>query len=666
MTFHKSKFKIFFISFIIILLNSFLLSLNYPLSLKNNRVNIKIHPEPKSNPLSKENEIWIKLIEVDTKSINLKKLKNNNWEFKNNALVNYKNKNYIDINLNYSESYNLCFLKHPYSGIAKIVINNKEIIILDLYEKKFNLNCIYKTIYPNGKPIKNEILKYFLSFIFYLISHILILKLIKKIYIKKEIIFNYEIFNKLIYLASLSLLFIFLLIYWPGIYSIDSFDQINQSLNSKIRDNHPALLTLYYSIVLFIFKKKEFLIIFQLILLAFTLQIFINFLKNKKNEILFLILFLINPVNLYMSITLWKDIPYSYGLLGFLMCLFYIFYSKNKNVWFILLLNFYSFTIIFSRHNGILTFLLFNIFLFLLLFLIYKFSKLKLYFINILIIFFIFIFTKNFLYSKILNINNIFTYSNKNKNNVLNNFIPHIYYLSKDNIIELNKNNKYYSHLNRILPIEKLKNIQGYPYYADLLFRNKNLNFYYLYDKNTMLFFKEYVLTNPKNFIKNFLKNYSLIWKVIPYPDAYTYIPTDELQYLTKNNCKNPESYEYCNYIIKSYFPKIKNFTDNMARKIKENYIILWRPAFYLILSNFLALLIINITQNLFLITPLFIIYSNIIPYFLILLPQDFRYFYINVLIFYFYLFLFFNILSKKKLVKNIKSSSHLLPQNAQ
>jgi hypothetical protein len=637
------------IIFLLLLINSFLLSLNSPIYIKNKTEKIKIQPIEVKNK-KERNEVWIKLIEIDRNKINIKNYKNNDWEYKYDALVNYKNNKSLELKINYFESYNICFLKHPQSKKINL-ITEKQGSLIDLYNDKFDLSCIYKTAYPKGKPLSILMFFYFISFLIYFLIQIIFIFLSKKIFINKiniDITKNSKEFFFIVFVSSLIFFMSFLLIYWPGIYSIDSFDIINQANYFKIRDNHPALYTFFNALILIAFKKSVFLIIFQIIFVSFTIAFIFSFFK--KISWLYLTLLIVNPVNLFMIITFWKDIPYSFALLGLTFILFLFFNEKNetffKNKLIIFLYFLFSFIIIFSRHNGILTLLFFNIFL-ILIFITLKNKKiiqLTKYFL-IIVVFFILI--KKFIYPIFLYSKNSFNYEVPKKN-VLNIFKPHIFYFSKKYIQEINVNDKYYHYFNQIYPIKKLPKINGYPFYADILFREKEFNYKLLMENDLIFsFIKERVLKKPNYFLDNLLKNYSLIWKIEPYPNSYTYIPTDELNFLKKENCKDPRSYDYCKYITRSKLPVLKKYTDEFIKDVNKNFFIIWRPATYLLISNLLAVFLLFLTKNISLVIPLLSIYSNIFPYFTILLPQDFRYFYINVLILNFYLFIFLKNLRK-------------------
>lgn len=66
-------------------------------------------------------EVWITAIEVDGKKMNLTEMGNSTWEYREGSLVNYKNQpSKLTLNLRYVSDIKMIFLKHQWSGIAKI------------------------------------------------------------------------------------------------------------------------------------------------------------------------------------------------------------------------------------------------------------------------------------------------------------------------------------------------------------------------------------------------------------------------------------------------------------------------------------------------------------------------------------------------------------------
>lgn len=535
-----------------------------------------------------------------------------------------------------------------------LIINS---IILTL---NFSFYFFIKKIINSNFKIEIILFSYLISFILFLLFQNKFIKFLSKNFLlKKEKI-------KKIYIKKTFILIIFILIlipnlliflsYFPGIYSIDSFNIIEQIKNKTFNDSHPFFYTFTLFLIINIFKEPLYYILLQIILYSLIFAYLIKKLKEKNinSYLILFIIFLINinPVNYFNIITLWKDIPYSIFLL--ILSILIMNLTKKNKIKFLdyLILLFITLMIMFFRHNGLFTIIIFYLLIFLL-----KIKINKKFLIKVLIIsIFIFFSIKKLIYPIFIKKNNI-NFTNISEFNIKNAFKPHLYYFSIPYIKKIKKNEKYYQYFNKIYPINNLPNIQGFPYYSDILFRDKTFKIKNLYEKDDIyLFFLKIVLKKPKEFLKNLLKNYSLIYKIKPYNDSYTYIPLNELSFLNKNNCNYYKP--YCNYITKSKIPILKIFFDKINFYIINNKLLflIWRPALYLVLSVILFLIIYSITKDINYIIPLISIFSNLIPYFLIILPQDARYFYINTLIFYFYLILFFSLLRFKN-KKNIKSS---------
>lgn len=230
----------------------------------------------------------------------------------------------------------------------------------------------------------NNINNFFIKFILYILIIFIIIysifNLINK-YNKKD---KLEISNKkmflFFFLSFFSIDFIFLLKYFPGILSYDSFNQISQILKEiPLNNTHPIFYTFIISIFIFIGKIFNNLNIgiflyslFQLTFMSFIFSTVLLYLKNKyvnKNILILTYLFLLLfPVNIFYSITMWKDIFFSLIFLTFSLLIREIFINeelinkKNIKIYIILL----SLLIMFLRNNGVYVIVLFFLFLLLL------------------------------------------------------------------------------------------------------------------------------------------------------------------------------------------------------------------------------------------------------------------------------------------------------------
>lgn len=173
-------------------------------------------------------------------------------------------------------------------------------------------------------------------------------------------------FDIVLFLIPFIMFLIALFIYYPGILSFDSYNQLEQIRTGVYSNGHPFIHTLIEMGCLKIFNSPFSIAFFQILVFSFIWTIICKY--NRKNgsrcekilQVILTILICINPINSIMSITLWKDVLYSYIIL--LICfVLEIFVDKHfdlniKN------LAFMAFLLIFAsniRHNGlIITYLL--------------------------------------------------------------------------------------------------------------------------------------------------------------------------------------------------------------------------------------------------------------------------------------------------------------------
>jgi len=320
--------------------------------------------------------IWIGGIESDYEAFNLWNLnlpkgwnisgpENKTWAWINQYDEN--NKNEIKLKIRAKNYIRILFGYHPTHGIAKVKIND--------IERIFNLSSDsayvkWDTIYineilnfsisPESKKIildnnVREHLKpnYFLIFLNILI--VIVYSLILSIILT---------FSKNLFLRHFSIIFTILLIYFlayfPGIYYSDSVNQIWQILRiwyHNIEDWQAVFHTLTFLVVLKIFKHIGFYVFIQIIFAS----ILFSWISSKfRIRETFIILFFLFPLTALFLITAWKDTPWTLSLIWFSF-LIYFSYKENKInlLAFILSLSF----IMLFRHNGIILIPLLLIFL---------------------------------------------------------------------------------------------------------------------------------------------------------------------------------------------------------------------------------------------------------------------------------------------------------------
>ena len=106
-----------------------------------------------------------------------------------------------------------------------------------------------------------------------------------------------------------------LLIFWPGMMSHDSIIQWNQLSQNRYSNIQPVFHTLFMKSITLIWDSPGAVCLVQILMLSTLLGFFLKELESlgikKKYIWLSSALIAINPINIVLSITLWKDILYT-------------------------------------------------------------------------------------------------------------------------------------------------------------------------------------------------------------------------------------------------------------------------------------------------------------------------------------------------------------------
>lgn len=128
-------------------------------------------------------------------------------------------------------------------------------------------------------------------------------------------------FDVLIFLIPFFVYLLTLLIYYPGILSFDSYNQLEQIKTGIYTTGHPIFHTFIELICMKIYNSPVSIAILQIFIFSLIWTIICKY--NRKNdnfslkifEVIMTLFVSLNPINSIMSITLWKDVLYSYALL---------------------------------------------------------------------------------------------------------------------------------------------------------------------------------------------------------------------------------------------------------------------------------------------------------------------------------------------------------------
>ncbi|GIM28239.1 hypothetical protein CPJCM30710_09050 [Clostridium polyendosporum] len=408
---------------------------------------------------------------------------------------------------------------------------------------------------------------------------------------------------------------LYLLAFYPGIMTSDSLGQWDQMNTFKLVDWHPVMHTLFNYLITRIWYSPAAIALVQITIISLTfgyaMYIFYSINVNKKLLALLSVLFpLLPPVGL-MSISIWKDIPYSAMIFLMTILLLNLYYKGSKlflKPIFITILVLCSFGILFFRHNGIIPFIATYIGLLI----VYKnFTKrIVIMFISILLTFCI---IKGPIFSTM-------GVQPTQKSEALGILVNSIGAVVKDNgnITEAQKEK-----LNKVMPY-KLWGEKYNPYITDSIKFDKRFNSKILSD-NPVDFIKlwfEIFKQNPRDIIKAYSKQISLAWQINQPKDGYVYI----YEYPIADNHYNLRS------IPKNY--KLNNYLFNTIDVTSKRPTIFWRPAIFMYLTFIIFLYqFVKVNKKIALVAvPLFF---NIASLLISMPAQDYRYLFSNTLIFF-------------------------------
>lgn len=401
-------------------------------------------------------------------------------------------------------------------------------------------------------------------------------KILKKYY--KDII---------IFIIPLILMGIVLYIFYPGVMTYDSFNQLNQIIDNDFVRGHPVIHTLFEYILYKPFKSVAMISIAQIIVFSSIWTYICNYLRkivnNKKFfifQIFLTIIFSINPMNALFTISLWKDILYSYLLLLLSFLLFRLFYEKDITNKKIIIFSLLLALIPNIRYNGISVFL------------------------GILVIVLLLFIIKKVNYKKIL----LFLIISIGVFNLLK--IPEKVIL-KDNAMEIGTGTFYHKelqllghyHINDELDFLDVAHLRHYinmdeligrfnPYWTDnVAYTTVDKELYNKNHSEVLDVLLRTSINNPKSFIKWLGNSTTIIWKlkqpkdVIGFIYATGFSDSNNYHHIEQINLYKPIYNNYCIFASELYQNDLSN-------------LILFSPSFMMYVSLMCLLIILIITKN--------------------------------------------------------------------
>jgi len=289
---------------------------------KTAEIDIKITATGEKNSQSLGSEVWLDLKSSSILLTGTEKEKTN-WEIRNGQLLSYENQpQTIESKIKIEKDEKIEFIKHPYSGIAKIEINGIEKKV-DLYAESGGVYSINPGEFSEFRENKKQTLtKAILSFIpvFILLLILYINFSTKKIHTPYTKNKNIDLYLYALFCApSLLIYSISLIIFWPAQMSPDSVSQWHQIVSGVYNDSHPVLSTVFYSIPYYFYNSPSSAALFQLIIFSLVSGFIFYEINswgcNKKITLILSIAFPLILPNFLLSTTLWKDVPFSISLL---------------------------------------------------------------------------------------------------------------------------------------------------------------------------------------------------------------------------------------------------------------------------------------------------------------------------------------------------------------
>lgn len=443
----------------------------------------------------------------------------------------------------------------------------------------------------------------------------------KVVYIKMSKILQVFQKNKVFLLNSLisfCILLLLFLAYYPGIITYDGAYQWSQVQSKVINNAHPFFSTYFMYILSKLYNSTDIIILFQITLFSTMWGYLCQLLKcsEKSNylKVIFTIIISILPIISVYSITLWKDVLYSYYLFGISVLIFKGFIKEYKIFDYILLGILLS--MVFSyRHNGMIVAILLLI---IIIKWVIKSENKRLKIRNCIITMLTFIFILG-----IISVPKSIYLKRLPKNNDISLSTIETYALWDFGAYILNEktltaNEKKF--LNNIIPLKKWKKIYD-PYIVNSTATEDTLDKKYLKKNNTKFLniFVRNVKKNPIILIRHYLKADGLIINPLSMKDGYLYIfdfsEWGPVGFDAKIDSKLPIFKNLYNIVINVTFIKPFNY--------------LYQPALWLYISIILCFVLTKIYGKkiwLF-ITPMLCNSISLLP---INLAQDLRYVYIN------------------------------------
>lgn len=318
-----------------------------------------------SNSLAQGSEVWLRKFTDGTKatSVNLSfacKGGKDKWQFQQGALTSINNQpSRLVCSIKSDSEIWVTFGTHPWSGKVRVSFDN-QVFEEDLYSREGGVKAISLPVNltRNEKAIRVLLIflnAFWIGILLFSTSLWFVNRPIKSWRANPRTEIAWYWFALLLMIGW----FIYLLAFWPGFMSPDSFYQWGQTVSGKYNDWHPAIHTLTIWLVTQIWYSPAAVAIFDILILSVIAGWGLSLIHRWGTPLwlfgIVIIFIVMSPGIGLMTITLWKDIPYSiFGLALTLLILVIVRSNGNileqKRVW--VMLGIVGALVALYRHNG--------------------------------------------------------------------------------------------------------------------------------------------------------------------------------------------------------------------------------------------------------------------------------------------------------------------------
>ncbi|MFD4836109.1 hypothetical protein ACFWP0_01280 [Achromobacter sp. NPDC058515] len=270
------------------------------------------------NPLAKSTEVWLSTSLADAIRDSATRF-DSGWERRDGSLVSFRNQPAtIQSNIQVEPGASLIFTKHDYSGIVEIR-SGDFVQRYDLYSVTPGALKIDLSELSVGRTILKGALIYAGAFAAFLAA-VLFLARMPRAGAPAAAGENEAPRLSLWFAAPSILIYSFVLAaYWPAQMSPDSIDQWRQIVEGHYGDAHPVMSTILYQLAYLVYPAPQTPAIFQIIAYAAVTWFFLREAKawGAPTYVIAIaaVLFPLFPANFMLVTTLWKDVPFTIGII---------------------------------------------------------------------------------------------------------------------------------------------------------------------------------------------------------------------------------------------------------------------------------------------------------------------------------------------------------------